>query len=46
MLTFARLALLMTVRNGDSTAVGLMRRVKQRFDPAGACSPGVMAGGI
>jgi len=31
---------------GDSTAVGLMRRVKQRFDPAGACSPGVMAGGI
>ena len=31
---------------GDSTAVELMRRVKQRFDPAGACSPGVMAGGI
>jgi glycolate oxidase FAD binding subunit len=31
---------------GDSPAIELMRRVKRRFDPAGACSPGVMAGGI
>ena len=27
-------------------AIGLMRRVKERFDPAGACSPGVFVGGI
>jgi glycolate oxidase FAD binding subunit len=26
--------------------VELMRRVKTRFDPAGACSPGVYVGGI
>jgi glycolate oxidase FAD binding subunit len=30
----------------DSPAIELMRRVKRRFDPAGACSPGVMVGGI
>jgi FAD/FMN-containing dehydrogenase len=30
----------------DSPALALMRRVKARFDPAGACNPGVMAGGI
>jgi glycolate oxidase FAD binding subunit len=28
------------------TALELMRRIKQRFDPAGACNPGVFAGGI
>jgi glycolate oxidase FAD binding subunit len=27
-------------------ALELMRRVKQRFDPAGICNPGVFAGGI
>jgi glycolate oxidase FAD binding subunit len=27
-------------------ALELMRRVKQRFDPVGACNPGVFAGGI
>ena len=31
---------------GDSPAIDLMRRVKRRFDPAGACSPGVLVGGI
>ncbi|MEA2353834.1 MAG: glycolate oxidase binding subunit, partial [Thermoleophilaceae bacterium] len=31
---------------GESSAIDLMRRVKRRFDPAGACSPGVMVGGI
>jgi glycolate oxidase FAD binding subunit len=31
---------------GDSSGVELMRRVKSRFDPAGACSQGVMLGGI
>jgi glycolate oxidase FAD binding subunit len=28
----------------DPAAVGLMRRVRERFDPAGACAPGVLAG--
>jgi FAD/FMN-containing dehydrogenase len=28
------------------SALELMRRVKQRFDPVGACNPGVFAGGI
>jgi glycolate oxidase FAD binding subunit len=28
----------------DPGAVGLMRRVRERFDPAGACAPGVLAG--
>lgn len=31
---------------GDGSAVELMRRVKERFDPAGACSPGAFVGGI
>jgi glycolate oxidase FAD binding subunit len=30
----------------DSPAVELMRRVKRRFDPAAACSPGAFVGGI
>jgi FAD/FMN-containing dehydrogenase len=31
---------------GESSALELMRRVKRRFDPAGACSPGAFVGGI
>jgi glycolate oxidase FAD binding subunit len=31
---------------GDAGALDLMRRVKARFDPAGACNPGVFLGGI
>ena len=31
---------------GESPAVDLMRSVKRRFDPAGACAPGVLVGGI
>ena len=30
----------------EPSAAGLMRRVKQRFDPAGILNPGVFAGGI
>ena len=30
----------------DEALVKLMRRVKERFDPHGVCSPGVFAGGI
>jgi glycolate oxidase FAD binding subunit len=30
----------------DGPALELMRRVKARFDPAGACNPGVYVGGI
>ncbi|HEX8745206.1 MAG TPA: FAD-binding oxidoreductase [Thermoleophilaceae bacterium] len=33
------------VAPGDR-AVALMRRVKERFDPAGACNPGLFVGGI
>ena len=32
--------------DGEAPAVDLMRRVKERFDPARACSPGVFVGGI
>ena len=30
----------------ESPALELMRRVKRRFDPAGACAPGAFVGGI
>ena len=30
----------------DPAVVALMRRVKEHFDPAGICSPGVFAGGL
>ena len=30
----------------EPPAAGLMRRVKERFDPAGILNPGVFAGGI
>jgi hypothetical protein len=30
----------------EGPALELMRRVKMRFDPAGACNPGVFVGGI
>jgi glycolate oxidase FAD binding subunit len=30
----------------ESPTLALMRRVKQRFDPAGVCNPGVFVGGI
>ena len=30
----------------EGPALELMRRVKLRFDPAGACNPGVFVGGI
>ena len=30
----------------DDGVVALMRRVKERFDPAGICNPGVYAGGL
>lgn len=32
--------------SGDESAVGLMRRIKTRFDPAGICNPGIFVGGI
>lgn len=31
---------------GEGQAVSLMRRVKVRFDPQGACNPGIFVGGI
>jgi glycolate oxidase FAD binding subunit len=31
---------------GDDAALGLMRRVKERFDPSGVCNPGIFVGGI
>ncbi|MGH9041629.1 MAG: FAD-linked oxidase C-terminal domain-containing protein, partial [Acidimicrobiia bacterium] len=31
---------------GEIGPVALMRRVKERFDPAGVCAPGVFVGGI
>jgi glycolate oxidase FAD binding subunit len=30
----------------DGPELGLMRRIKQRFDPAGVCNPGIFVGGI
>ena len=30
----------------DPAARALMQRVKEHFDPAGACAPGVFAGGL
>jgi glycolate oxidase FAD binding subunit len=33
-------------RTNESPALALMRRVKQRFDPARVCNPGVFVGGI
>jgi glycolate oxidase FAD binding subunit len=30
----------------DAPALGLMKRVKQRFDPRGVCAPGMFVGGI
>jgi glycolate oxidase FAD binding subunit len=30
----------------DVGALALMRRVKERFDPTGACNPGVFVGGL
>jgi glycolate oxidase FAD binding subunit len=30
----------------EGPALGLMRRVKARFDPTGTCNPGVFVGGI
>ncbi len=31
---------------GEADALPLMRRVKDRFDPAGVCNPGIFVGGI
>jgi glycolate oxidase FAD binding subunit len=31
---------------GETGPVSLMRRVKERFDPAGVCAPGLFVGGI
>jgi glycolate oxidase FAD binding subunit len=31
---------------GDEALIRLMRRVKERFDPHGACAPGLFAGGL
>ena len=30
----------------DPSALALMRRLKERFDPAGVCNPGLFVGGI
>ena len=30
----------------DAALIALSRRVKERFDPAGTCSPGIFVGGI
>ena len=30
----------------DPSALALMRRLKERFDPAGVCNPGGFVGGI
>jgi glycolate oxidase FAD binding subunit len=30
----------------DPSAMALMRRLKEGFDPAGVCNPGVFVGGI
>jgi glycolate oxidase FAD binding subunit len=31
---------------GETGPVDLMRKVKERFDPAGICAPGLFLGGI
>jgi glycolate oxidase FAD binding subunit len=31
---------------GDPRSLGLLQRVKERFDPGGACNPGIFVGGI
>jgi glycolate oxidase FAD binding subunit len=31
---------------GETGPVELMRKVKERFDPAGVCAPGLFVGGI
>ena len=31
---------------GETGPVELMRKVKERFDPAGICAPGLFVGGI
>jgi FAD/FMN-containing dehydrogenase len=31
---------------GETGPVALMRKVKERFDPAGVCAPGLFVGGI
>jgi glycolate oxidase FAD binding subunit len=30
----------------DPSALAVMRRLKERFDPAGVCNPGLFVGGI
>lgn len=34
------------VWGGDPSAIAVMRRIKERFDPAGVCAPGSFVGGL